>query len=148
MSTDPSQETPRTTLRAAAAVGAVTLGLASLAAGVALDRRERAVVATWVRTTGVVVDADASGAVGGRATRPVVEFSREGHTVRFQTIDQRSSSRLAVGVRVPVLYDPRHPAQAVVDGGESPNFLLCFGVNGLVCVGLGVALWRGRRAAG
>lgn len=127
-------------------MGAVTLGLASFAAGVALDRRERTVAATWVHTTGVVVEIRTNGTPTGRPMYPVVEFQRDGHAARFQSLDGHSPPRYAVGAQVPVLYDPRHPAQAMVDSAESPNFLLCFGVNGLVCLGLGVALWRGRRA--
>lgn len=146
MTNDPATKSSRATLRTVAAVGAVSLGLASFAAGVALDRRERAVAATWVRTTGVVVEIRTNGTPTGRPMYPVVEFSRDGHTARFQSLDGHSPPRYAVGARVPVLYDPRHPAQAMVDSAESPNFLLCFGVNGLVCLGVGVALWRGRRA--
>lgn len=87
-----------------------------------------------VRTTGVVVDEDARGAVGERAAVPVVEFTTT--RGRRQRIASAFSgvARWQTGHEVPVVYDPSDPA-----AGELPAVrYLQAGLTAVVAVGAAV----------
>ncbi len=61
----------------------------------------------------------------------VFEFSVDGRAFRGRVAPQRGDFRpaLALGAKVPVLYQPTHPSSFVRDNVESrfwPSFVLCF----------------------
>lgn len=91
-------------------------GVAGLALGGIMARRERLRSATWQRTAGKIVD------VATRQTTPgnihyyaVVEFESQTGSRRFASSTGQWPRRPEPGTAVTVIYDPVDPAQARID---------------------------------
>ncbi|MCC6163100.1 MAG: DUF3592 domain-containing protein [Acidobacteria bacterium] len=129
----------------AGVVGLVTLagGLAACVAAVRRRRCERRAALTHTGVTGRVVEryVPPGSSTYANGPRYTIEFAGpEGNPLRFTT-DSVGWQPKHVGDTVDVLYDPRHPEQAIVRGGERIAAIL-FAIAGVVftLVGLLFAL--------
>jgi hypothetical protein len=101
-------------------------GLSMAAYGAVLWRRNRALLATGQRTSGVVVDNQVESRTDQSLVfRPVVRF-RTGTGEEITVVANRPSHRSFVaGTSLPIVYDPADPASAdLATGGAGRPYLI------------------------
>jgi hypothetical protein len=115
-------------------------GIAGLALGGIMARREQRRSAAWKRAAGEIVD------VVTRQTTPgnihyyaVVEFETNKGSRRFESSTGQWPRRPASGTAVTVLYDPADPDQVRIDD-FTQRWFASLAVAGLGCIALALGL--------
>jgi hypothetical protein len=125
----------------------VAMGLCLLVVMGLVERRERAMRANAVRTTGIVVALLPHGSEGSTVYIPLVRFKTDtGAQLDFTASDAANSSSHKIGDVVPVIYSKLNPTGAAIDSWTARWVkTILLGALGLLCVGGGVARMRARR---
>jgi hypothetical protein len=114
-----------------------------------LHRKTEVFLAKAVPAPGAVVDLVASDSDGSVTWAPLVEFEHEGRRHRFTDSVGSNPASYRRGDAVPVLYDPRNPADARIDRGRwnlaIPALIAAAGAL-FVVAGAWLLLRRGRTA--
>lgn len=97
----------------------VVVGLFLLGFGYYIGRDHLHLILQGSRTQGIIVAyhqeklPESGGARWNEISLPIVAYSAGGESIRFQ--DWKDPGAAVLNVRVPVLYDPTHPATAMID---------------------------------
>lgn len=128
------------------------IGVALLGQALLLFARDRDRAKNWTHVDGTVV-AIANGTMRNPSNNslastpmyPVVEFTSDGQTSKFQSPEGHVPPVFAVQDKVPVLFPPGRPQEAEIDWGGSPRLEAFLAVLGALVLALALRLALRRR---